>query len=158
MSETYNNHHIIGRAENVAFPEHGFRGVPARIDTGARTAAVWASDVRVEDGVLSFVFFGPESPLYTGERVIFKEYDQQVVASSNGMTEQRYRVKLLVSLGGRKIRASFTLANRATQVYPVLVGRNVLLGKFIVDVKKGKPQRQAEKRRIADLQSELKEL
>ena len=33
--------------------------------------------------------------------------------------------------------ATFTLADRSTQVYPVLIGRATLNGKFIVDVQKG---------------------
>jgi hypothetical protein len=149
---------VIGRAEEVSFPEFEFKQVPARIDTGARTSAIWASDIRLEDGKLSFAFFGAGSPHYTGERVIFEEYDEQVVASSNGMAEKRFKVKLLVRLKGRKLRASFTLANRETQVYPILIGRNVLLGKFIVDVKRGKPQFDAEQQRTADLQDKFKGL
>ncbi len=149
---------LIGRAENVSFPEFNLMDVPARIDTGARTSAVWASDIKEENGKLSFVFFGEGNPFYTGERVTFETYEEQVVASSNGMAEQRFKVKLLIKIKGRKIRASFTLANRATQVYPMLIGRNVLLGKFIVDVKRGKTQFRAEQRRIADLQAKLKEL
>lgn len=147
----------IGRAENIALPEFHLSAVPARIDTGARTSAIWASDIKEDNGMLSFVFFDKDSPLYTGKRVVFDTYDEQVVASSNGMTERRYKVRLLVKIEGRKVRASFTLANRASQVYPVLVGRNVLSGKFIVDVKRGKPQYKAEQRRIADLQAKIEQ-
>ena len=57
---------------------------------------------------------------------------------------------------GRRIRATFTIANRQTQVYPVLIGRNVLRGKFIIDVKLGKVLSLAEKKRIAILQSQIK--
>jgi len=158
MSDKRKQPEIVGRAENISFPDFHLENIPARIDTGARTSALWASDITVNEGVLSFVFFGEGSPQYTGERITFETFEEQVVASSNGMTERRFKVKLLVKLKGRKIRASFTLANRVTQVYPVLVGRNVLLGKFIVDVKRGKTQFKAEQQRIADLQAELKEL
>ena len=44
-------------------------------------------------------------------------------------------IKMLVIISGKKIRARFTLANRSTQKYPVLVGRNILRRKFVVDVK-----------------------
>jgi hypothetical protein len=148
---------IIGRAENVSFPEFNLRAVPARIDTGARTSALWASDVREENGRLSFVFFGEGSPLYTGQPVTVDTYEELMVASSNGMTEKRFKIKLLIKIKGRKIRASFTLANRASQVYPILVGRNVLLGKFVVDVKKGHTLIQEEQARTAALRSKLEE-
>ena len=65
------------------------------------------------------------------------EYDKIVVQSTIGEAEERYKIQLLIELSGRRIRASFTLANRSRQVYPVLVGRNVLSGKFIVDVSIG---------------------
>ncbi|HYH74649.1 MAG TPA: RimK/LysX family protein, partial [Candidatus Saccharimonadales bacterium] len=101
MSEAYNNQHIIGRAENVSFPEYNLHAVPARIDTGARTAAIWASDITVDDGVLSCALFDKASPLYTGERLRFATFSQSAVASSNGNVEVRYKVKLLIKLGGR---------------------------------------------------------
>lgn len=142
----------IGRAEVIALPELGFFDVPVRIDTGARTSALWVSQLKEENGELSFVLFGKKSPLYTGEIVRVGSYSRRVVASSNGNTEDRYVVKLLVGMHGKKIRASFTLTNRATQVYPVLIGRNVLRGKFVVNVKLGKPLREAEKQRDKELQ------
>lgn len=129
----------IGRAEFVNLPDVGLEKVPARIDTGARTSAIWASDIHEHDGKLAFKLFGPDSDLYSGETLSTADYSRRLVASSTGHVEERYTVKLRVTLGGRKIRATFTLANRATQVYPMLVGRNILRGKFIVDVKLGKP-------------------
>ncbi len=143
----------IGRAETIALPELGFFDVPARIDTGARTSSLWVSGLKEEDGKLSFTLFGGQSPLYTGETVQVSSYEQRTVASSNGVAEERYVVKLLVSLHGKKVRASFTLTDRSTQVYPVLIGRNILRGKFVVNVKLGKPLREAEKQRSKELQS-----
>jgi hypothetical protein len=130
----------IGRAEKVDFPELGFYEVPTRIDTGAGTAAIWAESVKeAADGGLDVVFFGPSSPFYTGEARHIDSFGQTEVRSSNGQTEVRYTIRTKVTLGGKKIRATFTLADRSTQLYPVLIGRNVLRGKFIVDVKLGTP-------------------
>ena len=64
---------------------------------------------------------------------------------------------MLVVVKGKKIRATFTIANRASQVYPVLIGRNILRGKFVVDVKKGKKLASLERQRITQLQSTLQE-
>ncbi len=127
---------IIGRAEEIDFVDLDYLSVPARVDTGAKTATIWAS-AKLENGELIVVFFGQGSEFYSGKEVKFKEYDQIVVKNSTGEEQTRYRVKLLVRFKGRKIRARFTLADRSSQVYPVLIGRNVLRGKFIVDVKKG---------------------
>ena len=145
----------IGRAEKLQFPELNFVDVYARIDTGAATSAIWASRVEAQDGVLQVTFFGKESPHFTGQTVQFSDFDTTVVASSTGEAQQRYVVTLLVGLRGRRVRAKFTLADRSTQVYPVLIGRNVLRGKFIVDVKHGKTLRTQEKKRTESLRQQL---
>ncbi len=145
----------IGRVEEVEFPELGIV-VHARIDTGAKTSALWASKISIgANGGLTAVLFGEEHPEYTDKELYFEEYERTVVSSSNGAAETRYKVKLLVKLAGRNIRASFTLANRSTQVYPVLIGRNVLLGKFIVDVSRGTPLVDAERAQTKKLRRKL---
>ncbi len=136
---------MIGRAEYVSFPEIDVIHIPARIDTGAKTSAIWATDIREEDGELSFYLFDETSPHHKPLRHTMKEFDRIVVKSTIGQCEERYRVRLLLTLDGRLIRASFTLANRSQQVYPVLIGRNVLKGKFIVDVELGEPRLEKQK-------------
>jgi len=147
---------IIGQAVHVDFPEQAVRAVPARVDTGAKTSAIWASGIIEEQGVLQCVLFGPDSKFYTGQVLKFKDYESRNISSSIGDSEERYVVKLLAIVEGRKIRASFTLANRSQQAYPMLVGRNILRGKFLVDVKQGRPHKDAERARSQLLQSNLK--
>jgi hypothetical protein len=137
----------IGRAEVVKFLDLDETKVHARIDSGARTSAIWGS-ARVDDGVLVVSFFGDPSKTYT-----FKSYGRMAVASSNGHVDKRFTIRLLVIIKGRKVRATFTIADRVTQVYPVLIGRNVLRGKFIVDVTLGRSLKTAEKEKIASLQT-----
>jgi hypothetical protein len=144
---------LIGRAEVMDLPELGCTGVPVRIDTGAKTSSIWASSVREADGVLRVTLFGEGSPFCTGQEIQFRQFTTIVVASSTGEAHKRYKVKIQIRLAGRKIRASFTLADRSTQAYPVLIGRNVLRGKFIVDVSQGTIDRDAERQRNAALQA-----
>src|SRR5439155_1288105 len=94
--------------EQVDFPEIGIFGVPARIDTGAQTSAIWVSHASESDAVLEFVLFDESSEFYTGEKLRANKYDVRKVASSNGIAERRYAVKLLVELQGRKVRSNFT--------------------------------------------------
>ena len=145
---------IIGRADRVDLPEQGLFGVPAKVDTGAKTSAIWATNVHEQGDKLAFTFFGQGSPLYTGEEHYVAEFERVVVASSIGEQQPRFKVTFLVKIRGKKIRASFTLADRSQQAYPVLIGRNALRGKFVVDVQSGKPDYQAEKTRHQKLQGE----
>jgi hypothetical protein len=129
----------IGRMEMLHFPELELRDVHARIDTGAKTSTVWASNISAKDGWLSFTLFDATSDIYSGQTIRTQQFSQLVVTSSTGVVQRRYVVKLLVEIHGRKIRGSFTLADRSSQVYPILVGRNVLRGKFVVDVRLASP-------------------
>ncbi len=138
---------LIGRAEHLDFPELGLQQVPARIDTGAKTSALWATSIKEVDGELLYCLFGEDSTFYDGTVQSTRDFTRILVSTSTGQVEERYVVKHLVSLSGRKIRASFTLANRSNQAYPILVGRNVLRGKFLVDVKQGKPRPELEKQK-----------
>jgi len=125
---------LIGQTELIDFPELHLGGIISRVDTGAQTSAVWASDIKLKEGVLQFTLFDDTSDSHTGDVVKTRSFQIRKIISSNGNKEERYVVKLLILISGRKIRASFSLANRSTQKYPVLIGRNILSGKFLVDV------------------------
>ncbi|HET8991788.1 MAG TPA: RimK/LysX family protein [Candidatus Saccharimonadales bacterium] len=127
--------HIIGAVAQLNFVGHNDHFVPARVDTGARTSAVWASNIKIVDDELTFNLFGKSSPYFDGCVISTKEFTSKKVRSTSGFVERRYVVKLPININGRRIKASFTLANREHQAYPVLVGRNVLRGKFAVDLK-----------------------
>lgn len=146
---------VVGRAEHLAFPELGLNDVPARVDTGAKTSSIWASKITFKEGALVAVLFDEGHPLYSGDELTFNSYDTTVVSTSTGEEQERYKIRLLVKMKGKKIRAWFTLADRSTQVYPVLIGRNVLLGKFVVDVKKGRTLKDEERKRSEALKAKL---
>ena len=128
---------LIGQTERINFPELHMDSIVARIDTGAQTSAIWASNIELKDGILRFTLFDETSEYYTGDVLQTHAYQIRTIISSIGTKEDRYVVKLLILISGRNIRASFTLANRSVQKYPVLIGRNVLRGKFLVDVEHG---------------------
>lgn len=107
--------------------------IPVRIDTGARTSSLWASGVKVKDDVVTFKLFGPGSPYYTGKVVHRDILETRTVTSSTGHTQDRYVVRMVIRINGRKLNAKFTLSDRSTQMYPVLIGRNTLRGNFLVD-------------------------
>jgi hypothetical protein len=131
----FNDLHIIGAITELQFTGLNANLIPARVDTGATTSAVWASNIKLDGDKLTFNLFDKTSPYYDGRLISVTEFKTKDIRSTNGAVERRYVVKLPIQVNGRKIRASFTLANRERQVYPVLIGRNILRGKFAVDVK-----------------------
>jgi len=131
---------IIGRVERVDFPRFGLEGLEAKVDTGARTSSIHCADVRVEAEdeagrrVISFTLLDPEHPDYNGRRFRARKVDTRVVRSSNGEEQERHVVEVDVVIAGRTIRTEFTLADREAMNYPVLLGRRLLRGTFLVDV------------------------
>src|SRR5215469_8180129 len=95
---------VIGRADLIDLPEQGFFGVPAKIDTGAETSSIWATNVHERDGGVAFTLFDQSSPRYTGNEHFVTDYEQVMVASSNGAVQPRYKVALLLKILGRRIR------------------------------------------------------
>ena len=130
---------IVGRAERVDFPDADVQHVPAKIDTGAYRSSVWASNVHEKNGQLSFRLLGPGSKLYSGKECVTEEYEIVEVENSFGHKEQRYSVYLRVKLGAKTFKSNFTLADRGIKTYPVLVGRKLLRGRYLVDVSEGEP-------------------
>jgi hypothetical protein len=56
------------------------------------------------------------------------------VRSSNGEVQERHVVETDVVIAGRSLRTAFTLADREAMNFPVLLGRRLLRGNFLVDV------------------------
>ncbi len=148
---------IIGRVEKISFPDMGIKGVHAKIDTGADISSLWATGIHENNGVLSFRLFSKKSPHYTGREIQIPapHYLFTRIANSFGHRELRYVIKLQLKIGGRIIVGTFTLSNRSQKVYPVLIGRKLLKGKFIVDVSRGSPLKKVEEQKKERLHNEL---
>jgi hypothetical protein len=118
---------IIGSEEFVSLPELGIDTIHARVDTGAATSSLGVKWVKEEEGVISCL-------LLNKQVVTFDSFKKKIIKSSFGHIEERYVVKILIIVLGRKVRTNFTLADRSKMKFPILLGRKLLKGKFMVDV------------------------
>jgi glutathione synthase/RimK-type ligase-like ATP-grasp enzyme len=140
----------IGRAEYIDFPELGIKHVSAKVDTGADSSSVHTDDLTENKTGLGAKILGAQMHFKPSQ------YSTIRVENSFGHRENRYKVKLAVRIKGRTIRGTFTLSQRADKTYQVLLGRRILAGKFLVDVKAGSPQVKKERLHSKAIQSELK--
>jgi len=149
---------LIGRVEKITLVDYGDLLVHAKVDTGADRSSIWASQVKLKDNKLTFVLFNKQSAYYTGQVMELSpsKFSEVVIENSFGHREVRYLVKMRIRLAGRLIRASFTLADRSPKTYPVLLGRRLLAGKYIVDVSAGTPLEKLEKQREKERQASLR--
>ncbi len=125
----------LGRVELISVL--GRTNVPAKVDTGADSSAIWASHIRIDEKkALKFTLFDESSPFYNGKTVSRKDYSVVRIKSSNGQTEMHYRTHFSIVIAGKRMKVLMNLANRSHNEFPVLIGRRTLNGKFVVDVRK----------------------
>ncbi len=129
---------IIGRKEKLSLPEWGLKNITGKIDTGAYTSAIHCESFEVveKEGreVLYFVLLEPSHGKFSGKRLHTEHFTQKKVKNSFGQAENRYKVKTKVSMFGEEFEAEFTLTDRSKMRNPILLGRKMLKGRFLVDV------------------------
>lgn len=126
---------ILGEVEPVYIKGMSSH-LAARIDSGATTSSLNALGIkRFERDGKSWVSFTVVNKAL-GEKVVFERPVTRVVSVKRHGEEAQRRVvvKLQIRLGKNWILREFSLTDRSAFQYPVLIGRNVLSGSFIVDV------------------------
>lgn len=126
---------IIGAAELITV-KPDMLTLRARIDTGAKTSSLGVESQQLfeRDGI-KWVQFTIRNPI-TGELVVIEKPRSRTVRIKRHGAEsvRRNVVKLKVVLMDIELEREFNLTDRSKFDHPVLVGRNVLKGRFIVDV------------------------
>ncbi len=126
-----NKPRLIGRREYVDFPLLAISHTEAKIDTGAYTSSIHCRHIeqvnRNGKELLEFKLMDD-----TVHRV--EEYTRKFIKNSFGEKEERFIIKTLIHIGRKKILTTVSLSDRGNMRYPVLIGRRLLKGKFIVDV------------------------
>lgn len=131
---------IIGRAEYIDFPEWNLYGISAKIDTGAYTSSLHCHHIeRTNKEGKEYVRFNlldPSHETYNEKLFELPIFKSKTVKSSNGVSEERFIVKTTLILLGKSLVAELSLTDRSEMRYPVLIGRKLIKGNFIVDVSK----------------------
>tara|TARA_B100000678_G_scaffold261948_1_gene243774 strand:+ start:236 stop:679 length:444 start_codon:yes stop_codon:yes gene_type:complete len=125
----------VGWRELVGLPELGLKGLPAKIDSGARTSSLHGRvlDEFQRDGE-KFVRFEVEFPQHHVKQVCEAVHvDVRGITSSNGETQLRYVIKTPLKIGDLTFRAEISLADRSDMKFPMLIGRSALRRRFLVD-------------------------
>jgi hypothetical protein len=125
---------LIGRREQVDFPDLGLFQIAAKIDTGAYTSALHCHDIREKNGVLYFKVLDPGHPDHGHIDHQAAIYSQKDIKNSFGENERRYLIKTRLKMGKRTMWLTLSLTNRGTMRYPVLIGRRFLKNRYVVDV------------------------
>ncbi|GGJ95328.1 retropepsin-like aspartic endopeptidase RimB [Pseudomonas matsuisoli] len=133
--KTFDHLSVVGLREWINLPELGLVGLRAKIDTGASTSALHASDVQEfeRDGTPWVRFTA-----YIGTQVQRRHRCEaelvavKIIKSSNGHAQTRHVIRTLLTLGDRSWPVEFTLASRKTMQYRVLLGAKALVAAALV--------------------------
>ncbi len=128
----------IGRFELVDLPEWALYGLQAKTDTGAYSCSIHCHEVKLSEvggtEVLEFRLLDPDRPNYHDRIYKTKDFRVKKVTNSSGHSEERFLVKTKIMLFGELIETDFTLTDRDTMRFPVLLGRKLLKRRFFVNV------------------------
>lgn len=129
---------MMGRRDRADFPQLGLESIEIKIDTGAYTSSIHCHHIEeiVYEGtrLIRFRLLDPSHPKYHDRVFTSGNYREKLVKSSFGTTEKRYVIRTNIILFGQEMPVDLSLTERGEMKYPVLIGRKLLRGRFIVDV------------------------
>ncbi|MGB7085395.1 MAG: RimK/LysX family protein [Phormidesmis sp.] len=128
---------VIGWRERVALPDLEITSVKAKIDTGARSSALHAFDIETfkQQGV-DFVRFKVHPSQRSRNKIVIAEaklLEMRTVRNSGGQAESRPVIETTVSAGGQQWPIELTLTNRDVMGFRMLLGRQAVRQRFLVD-------------------------
>ena len=128
---------ILGSEEWCSFPELGIPAIKARVDSGAKTSALHAINIIpfTKEGV-NWVKFDINPIQNNLKTVIHCEallIDKRIVKSSSGYREQRYVIQTNINIGNDNWPIEMTLTNRDSMGFRMLLGREAMSGRILVD-------------------------
>jgi len=119
---------VIGWREHVGLPDLGIDSIAAKIDTGARTAALHAVDQRVfeRDGVRWVEFMIPLHNRSSETRITRPVADEREIKNTGGIPERRLIIRTRLLIGCHKWQIEVSLANREKMEFDLILGRTAI--------------------------------
>lgn len=128
---------VAGALERCDLPELGIHDLHVRVDTGAATSALHVDNMEeFERDGRQWVAFDIHPDIYNVDQTVratARIRGRKKVKNSFADTEKRVVIHTRVRLGGRSWRIKLTLTNRKEMSYLMLLGREAMNGRIVVD-------------------------
>jgi len=127
----------LGWRERLALPDLGIQSLKAKLDTGARSSALHVEELETfeRDGAtwLRFVVRTGRGHHRVGRQCEAPAHDRRVVTDTGGRRTERWFIRTSLVLAGRSFSVDVNLTDRTHMLFPMLLGRTALHGRFAVD-------------------------
>ncbi|PIR31744.1 MAG: ATP-dependent zinc protease [Alphaproteobacteria bacterium CG11_big_fil_rev_8_21_14_0_20_44_7] len=127
---------LVGWEEWFSLPELGLPAIKAKIDSGAKTSSIHATQIKVseEDGrqYVSFNVCPLQKTVKHKLRCKALLVDRRYVSDSGGHKEKRYVIKTPIVVNGKSYDIEITLADRKTMAFRMLLGRKAMRAAHII--------------------------
>lgn len=119
---------VIGWMEHLSLPDIGLMRLEAKIDTGARTSALHATQIETfsrdgNDWVRFQAQVNETAPMIWVETPI---YDVRDIKNTSGIPEERIIIRTRLHLTDRSWKIAISLSDRSNMRFPMIVGRTAL--------------------------------
>ena len=127
---------ILGWRERLALPQLGIGVLKAKLDTGARSSSLHVDTIEEfqRDGATWLRFsmhVDRRQPLALSCEA--PALDRRVVTDTGGRRTERWFIRTEVELAGRRFGVDINLTDRRHMLFPMLLGRTAVSGRFMVD-------------------------
>lgn len=128
---------MVGALEYCSLPDLEIQSLHMRVDTGAKTSSLHVDNINefCKAG-LQWVSFDIHPDYHDVERVVRREAKVKAVRSiktSNEVSEKRYVIDTQIVIQKETWTIELTLTDRSNMSYLMLLGREAMSGKLIVD-------------------------
>ncbi len=128
---------VVGSEEWCSFPELGIPQIKARVDSGAKTSALHAINIAPFKKDDAHWLRFDINPIQNNVRTVLHceapLIGKRIVKSSSGFKEQRYVISSIIDIGGQQWPIELTLTNRDSMGFRMLLGREAMSGRMLVD-------------------------
>ena len=126
----------LGWRERLALPQLGIGMLKAKLDTGARSSSLHVDTLESfrRDGAIWLRFtmhVGRKHPLPVCCEA--PATDRRAVTDTGGRRTERWFIRSEVLLAGQRLSVDINLTDRRHMLFPLLLGRSALSGRFAVD-------------------------
>ena len=131
------NKFTVGALEVCDLPQLEISKLHIRVDTGAQTSSLHVDNIEEidKDGEL-WISFDIHPDVHNVDTVVRRQakvFDTRIVKSSSGNRQKRHVIETQIELGGQSWPIHITLTDRSNMTYLMLLGRQAMQGRILVD-------------------------